>query len=86
MSYHANIDNTFHNKSDFHSRHAVQQKISCHNQDQLEQPTKAQIAIVWHNDGSRTNKLHIKSALFKKTIYIVTFFDSMISLRILGSK
>ena len=86
MSYHANIDNTFHNKSDFHSTHAVQQKISHHNQDQLEQPTKGQIAIVWHDEGSCTNKLHMQSALFKRTIYIVTFFDCMISLRILGLK
>ena len=74
MSYHANIDNTFHNKSDFHSRHAVQQKISRHNLDQLEQPTKAQIAIVWHNEGSRTNKLHMQSALFKTTIIYVTCY------------
>ena len=43
MSYRANIDNTFHNKSDFHSRQAVQQIISRHNQDQLEQPTNPKL-------------------------------------------
>ena len=36
LSYHVNIDNNSHNKSDFHSRHVVQQKIPSHNQDQPE--------------------------------------------------